>query len=110
MKVDVPDPTGQGGTSTTGPVVQRLFGGELRVLVSLVPEHHQTVFDNLMTNLSCLLSAFSSNREVDTVVYKKLVKDVYTDILRKITSPTGGPWIHSSWLLKPFSRDYRRER
>ena len=102
MKVDIPDPTGQGGTSTSGPVVKRLFGEEMSVLIQLVPEKHRATFERFITNLNCLLLCYSSNREVDVELYKKLVGEVYNDILRNFKSPTGSPWVYPSPTLHGF--------
>ena len=102
MKVDIPDPTGQGGTSTSGPVVKRLFGEEMSVLIQLVPEKHRATFERFITNLNCLLLCYSSNREVDVELYKKLVGEVYNDILRNFNTPTGSPWVYPSPTLHGF--------
>ena len=60
--VDVADPIGHGGTSTTGSVIKRLFGPNVSVLIDLVPENHRINFQNCVLSLNCLLAAYSSSR------------------------------------------------
>ena len=55
-KVEVADSTAVGGTSTTGTVIKRLLRQKVNVLVSLVPETHQSDVKELLVVLDVLMS------------------------------------------------------
>ena len=101
-KVDVPDPTGHGGTSTTGPVVRNLFGPEVHVPIGLVPENHKETFSRFIITLDVLLGAYSSTREIDVDAYKNLIKEVYIKLLVNLRGPNNKPWIYPSPTVHSF--------
>ena len=65
-KVEVADPTGFGGTSTTGPVIKCLLGQKIEILVMLVPEIHQDYLREVLVVLDVLMGAYSSSQDIFT--------------------------------------------
>ena len=94
----------QGGTSTTGSgsIIKRLFGPNVSVLIDLVPENHIINFQNFILSLNCLLTAYSSSREINMNVYCNLVQEVYIELLINIRGPNNKPWIFPSPTLHAF--------
>ena len=101
-KVEVADPTGFGGTSTTGPVIKRLLRQKVEVLVSLVPETHQGNLKELVVMLDVLMSAYSSSRSLSMGSYKELVGRTYDILLVKLRGPDGKPWVYPSPTVHSF--------
>ena len=100
--VEVPDPTGQGGTSTNGPVIENLFGENIHVLIYLVPEQKRDVFGKMLITLTCLLNAYTSNKEINVAEYKERIKDVYNFLVNELRGPNGKPWIYPSPTVHSF--------
>ena len=84
MTVDKPDPVGAGGTTTTGNIARNLLfhPAKRQVLVECVPEKSRkdgrcdrNVFNEFITNLSVILKAVSSRRNVNIEELDHLCKE-----------------------------------
>ena len=83
MVVDKPDPVGAGGTTTTGNIARNLLFDPVqrKVLVESTPEKtrrdgtcDRDVFGEFVTNLSVILKAVSSKKNINVEELDKLCK------------------------------------
>ena len=59
--MDIPDATGNGGSTNTGNVCKRLLDDYLHILVSLVPECYQADLNDLLNRLWAILYVYTSD-------------------------------------------------
>lgn len=83
IKVDQPDATGAGGTTTTGNVCRRLFDDPIvrNVLLSLVPEHRRANLKELFIRVSVVLRVISSSRKIKVDDFKSFTHNTYIFLL-----------------------------
>ena len=67
ITIEVPDPTGKGGTSTNGNTVSNILGIDKnrKVLSYLVPEHYRDAMDDVILRLWMIMKIYNSNDEVN---------------------------------------------
>ena len=72
IAVDIPDPTGKGGTTTTGNVAHVLLSNEknLQVLVSTVPGEFQGSLHECLTRLYVITKLYNSTYFINIEGYK----------------------------------------
>ena len=107
IKVDIPDATGKGGTTSNGNVCERLMKDHKNVLVSLVPERFQPALKEFVDRLWIILSIYTSqskNVQVNTLLFREFCADTYELLLNNFENsenvlPTLHMLLAHSWEL-----------
>ena len=119
---DFPDPTGKGGTSTTGNTARNILHHSRQLVVEMVPAAYQATM-KFGQQLSVILRVLCSSELVNVKDYKKLCTELYFFLIRSfprvIKKHLPGPWISitpslhkllaHSWELIELNGDPRYE-
>ena len=84
---DKADPTGKGGTSTTGNIARRLLHDERNVLISVLSERHKPLFQMWGQLLSVIVRVVSSKGVVNVKRYQAVSTELYIFICDNF------PWV-----------------
>ena len=118
IKVDIPDATGKGGTTSNGNVCERLLKDHRNVLVSLVPEQFQPALNEFVDRLWIILFIYTSqskNAQVNTLLFREFCADTYKLLLNNFensekkwinVSPTLHMILAHSWELIEINGNY----
>ena len=88
IAVDVPDPTGKGGTTTTGNVAHALLSNEkiFKVLVSTIPEEFQKSLHECLTRLYVICKLYNSTYFINIEGFKDFCLETKLLLLRSFTN------------------------
>ena len=93
--MDVPDPTGKGGTTTTGNVAHALLSNEknFKVLVSTIPEEFQKSLHECLTRLYVICKLYNSTYFINIEGFKDFCLETKLLLLRSFTNN------NKSWIF-----------
>ena len=100
IKVDIPDPTGKGGTTTIGNICERLFKDYGYILVMLAPDCFKSDYAELLNRLWLIISLYASKskKHINTVFFKEFCSETYDHLLNNFNN-NESKWINISPTL-----------
>ena len=98
--MDIPDPTGKGGTTKSGNVCDWLLNDHRHILVSLVPVTCQCKIIELLNRICVILSVYTSKYKdvVNTALFRVFCEETYYFILNSFQN-SETKWINISPTL-----------
>ena len=93
ITIEVPDPTGKGGTTTNGNTVSNILGNyqNRKVLSNFVPEHYRDAMVHVILRLWIIMKIYNSNDEVNDY-FDEFCRDTCMLILTSFNKDQ--PWIY----------------
>lgn len=99
LQWDYPDPTGKGGSTTTGNTARSILHNETNrnLVLEMIPEDYQDIMKKFGQELSVIIRVFSSSEDVNVTEYKKLCSELYLYLIQSFPRVSdihlNGPWI-----------------
>ena len=91
---DKPDPTGKGGSTTTGNTCRDLLHKHRAVIINILPDNHKVLFERWGHMLSAIIRVVSSKEKVRVDRLKAVCTELYVLILENLPWVSITPTVH----------------